>query len=368
MKKKLLLGVMMFTMAGQMIVPSLQAAPASNAVQAASTASSNQNKGEIVQSVNLRTKPSTSSSIIRLVKTGESVTILDKPNSSWYKVKDAKGNTGYISSQSKYIRVGNASSGSNSPGNSNSSNDSSSTSPSKSGEIVQSVNLRTKPSTSSSIIRLVKTGESVTILDKPNSSWYKVKDTKGNTGYVSSQSKYIRVGNASSSPGPDSPGNSNSSNDSSSSSSSKSEKMDKVESVAKKYMGTPYEFGSDRNSTKTFDCSDFVRHVYKEALGIVLPADSRKQGAYIQDQGGVKKSISQLERGDLLFFMTYKGSSASSYKNVDKSKERITHVGMYLGNGKIIHTYSKDSGGVRVDDIRNTSWEYRFLFGGSVVK
>ncbi|MFA8301532.1 hypothetical protein OB446_000370 [Paenibacillus alvei] len=35
MKKKLLLGVMMFTMAGQMIVPSLQAAPASNAVQAA---------------------------------------------------------------------------------------------------------------------------------------------------------------------------------------------------------------------------------------------------------------------------------------------------------------------------------------------
>ncbi|MBG9737696.1 SH3 domain-containing C40 family peptidase [Paenibacillus alvei] len=366
MKKKLLLGVMMFTMAGQMIVPSLQAAPASNAVQAASTASSNQNKGEIVQSVNLRTKPSTSSSIIRLVKTGESVTILDKPNSSWYKVKDTKGNTGYISSQSKYIRVGNASSGSNSPGNSNSSNDSSSTSPSKSGEIVQSVNLRTKPSTSSSIIRLVKTGESVTILDKPNSSWYKVKDTKGNTGYVSSQSKYIRVGNASS--GPNSPGNSNSSNDSSSSSSSKSEKMDKVESVAKKYMGTPYEFGSDRNSTKTFDCSDFVRHVYKEALGIVLPADSRKQGAYIQDQGGVKKSISQLERGDLLFFMTYKGSSASSYKNVDKSKERITHVGMYLGNGKIIHTYSKDSGGVRVDDIRNTSWEYRFLFGGSVVK
>lgn len=278
MKKKLLLGIMMFTMAGQMIVPSLQAAPAgSNTVQAASTASSNQNKGEIVQSVNLRTKPSTSSSIIRLVKKGESVTILDKPNSSWYKVKDTKGNTGYVSSQSKYIRVG-TSSGSNNSGNSN---------------------------------------------DNSNST---------------------------------------------TSSSSKSAKMDKVESVAKKYMGTPYEYGSDRNTTKTFDCSDFVRHVYKEALGIVLPTDSRKQGAYIQDKGGVKKSISQLERGDLIFFMTYKGSSASSYKNVDKSKERITHVGIYLGNGKIIHTYSKTSGGVRIDDIRNTSWEHRFLFGGSVVK
>lgn len=278
MKKKLLLGIMMFTMAGQMILPSLHAAPAATSnVQAASVASSAQNRGEIVQSVNLRTKPSTSSSIIRLVKTGESVTIVDKPNSSWYKVKDTKGNTGYVSSQSKYIRVGNAS-GSNSSGNSNSSNGSSTTS------------------------------------------------------------------------------------------SSKAAKMDKVEKVAKKYMGTPYEFGSNRNTTKTFDCSDFVRQVYKEALGIVLPTDSRKQGTYIKDKGGVKKSISQLQRGDLMFFMSYKGSSASSYKNVNKSKERITHVGIYLGNGKIIHTYSKASGGVRIDTVSNTSWEHRFLYGGSVVK
>lgn len=278
MKKKLLLGIMMFTMAGQMILPSLHAAPtATSNVQAASAASSAQNRGETVQSVNLRTKPSTSSSIIRLVKTGESVTIVDKPNSSWYKVKDTKGNTGYVSSQSKYIQVGNAS-GSNSSGNSNSSNGSSTTS------------------------------------------------------------------------------------------SSKAAKMDKVEKVAKKYMGTPYEFGSNRNTTKTFDCSDFVRQVYKEALGIVLPADSRKQGTYIKDKGGVKKSISQLQRGDLMFFMSYKGSSASSYKNVNKLKERITHVGIYLGNGKIIHTYSKASGGVRIDTVSKTSWEHRFLYGGSVVK
>nr|WP_306440429.1 MULTISPECIES: NlpC/P60 family protein [unclassified Paenibacillus] len=48
------------------------------------------------------------------------------------------------------------------------------------------------------------------------------------------------------------------------------------------YLGTPYEFGSIRSNTKTFDCSDFVRQAYLEGTGIILPADSRTQGAYIK--------------------------------------------------------------------------------------
>ncbi|MNF00540.1 hypothetical protein D3C80_1993840 [compost metagenome] len=65
--------------------------------------------------------------------------------------------------------------------------------------------------------------------------------------------------------------------------------------------------------------------------------------------------------------MSYKGSSASAYAGVNKSTERITHVAMYLGNGKLLHTYSTKSGGVRIDTLSN-SWEKRFLFGGSVLK
>ncbi|RJG15461.1 SH3 domain-containing C40 family peptidase [Paenibacillus thiaminolyticus] len=222
------------------------------------------------------------------------------------------------------------------------------------GNIIASVNLRKEPSTSSSAIRLMKKGEKVTILDKHNSYWYKVRDEKGNTGYMSTSSKYIEVANSSTGNKP--------------SESNQSADIEKVIKVGQKYLGTPYEFGSNRNSTKTFDCSAFVRQAYKEALGIVLPTDSRKQGSWIKENSTAKTSISQLKRGDLMFFMSYKGSKASDYKGVNKSTERITHVGIYLGDGKILHTYSQKSGGVRVDNVLNTTWEHRFLFGGSVVK
>lgn len=242
---------------------------------------------------------------------------------------------------------------------------------SQTGNIIASVNLRKEPSTSSSVIRLMKKGEKVTILDKHNSSWYKVKDEKGNTGYMSTSSKYIQVAESGTSNQPsDKPSVSSpaESEDSAAASSSSAAKIEKVIQVGQKYMGTPYEFGSNRNSTKTFDCSAFVRQAYKEALGIVLPTDSRKQGSWIKSNSTAKTSISQLKRGDLMFFMSYKGSKASNYNGVNKSTERITHVGIYLGDGKILHTYSKKSGGVRVDNVLNTTWEHRFLFGGSVVK
>ncbi|MNH42737.1 hypothetical protein D3C79_1044980 [compost metagenome] len=35
-------------------------------------------------------------------------------------------------------------------------------------------------------------------------------------------------------------------------------KIEKSISIGKKYMGTPYEFGSNRSTTRTFDCSDFT--------------------------------------------------------------------------------------------------------------
>lgn len=136
-----------------------------------------------------------------------------------------------------------------------------------------------------------------------------------------------------------------------------------------KYLGTPYEFGSSRNDTSTFDCSDFVRQAYLEGAGIKLPADSRGQGTYVKENGAYTKKIwSNLKRGDLMFFMSYRGSKPTDYIGIDKNTARITHVGIYLGEGKVLHTYSVASGGVRVDTIEGRHWEYRFLFGGSVLK
>ena len=78
--------------------------------------------------------------------------------------------------------------------------------------------------------------------------------------------------------------------------------------------------------------------------------------------------ISELKRGDLIFFMSYAGSKAANYTSINKSSEPITHVGIYLGNGQVLHTYSVTSGGVRVDNLLGTTWEYRFLYGGSVIR
>lgn len=226
------------------------------------------------------------------------------------------------------------------------------------GQAKGNVNLRSKPSTSGIIVAQIKKGEKVEVINKTSSSWYEVKTSTGKQGYASS--KYITVSSSNTGNG------GNSSNDNSNSNTNSSAVIEKVIQTGMKYLGTPYEYGSDRNNTKTFDCSDFVRQAYLEGAGIKLPSNSRTQGAWIKDKGTDVSKISQLKRGDLVFFMSYKSSSASSYAGIDKSKERITHVAIYLGDNKLLHTYSQKSGGVLVGDF-SSSWKNRFLFGGSVL-
>lgn len=224
-------------------------------------------------------------------------------------------------------------------------------------EVLYGVNLREKATTSSSVIRMLKKGETVSVLGTSGSSWLKVKDTKGNTGYISSSSKYTKTVSSGSS----------SSGGSVSANSTSSKTVEKVIDAGEKYLGTPYEFGAPRSSTKTFDCSSFVRRAFMDGAGITLPADSRQQGTYVKNKGNAKSSISSLKRGDMMFFMSYKGSSKSSYSGINKSSARITHVAIYLGNGKMLHTYSTESGGVKVDTYKGKHWEYRFLYGGSAL-
>ena len=137
---------------------------------------------------------------------------------------------------------------------------------------------------------------------------------------------------------------------------------------AKSFIGTPYLFGSDRRDPSSFDCSDFTRWVFLSSLGIDLPWDSRSQAAYVKAFS--KKpytSLKNARRGDLLFFTSYKGEKASNYKNLKPSEKPVTHVAIYLGNGKVIQSASKKSGGVRIMDIRWRQLHNRFLFGGGIL-
>lgn len=227
------------------------------------------------------------------------------------------------------------------------------------GTIQSSVRLRTSPSTNGKVLEYLQQGEQVIILEKTNSYWYKIRTADGNVGYTSTSSQYISVGGSTSptpapTPVPTPPAQS-------------SAVIEKVISAGMGYLGTPYEYGSSRSNTRTFDCSDFIRQIFMDAADLKLPADSRQQGTWVKENTSAVTDISKLKRGDLMFFMEYRGSSASAYAGVNKSAARITHVAMYLGDGQILQTYSVSSGGVRVDKL-SASWMNRFLYGGSVIR
>ncbi|AKG36373.1 C40 family peptidase [Paenibacillus durus] len=228
---------------------------------------------------------------------------------------------------------------------------------SQSAVIQSTVRLRSAPSAGSKVLSYVKEGEKVLILEKTNAYFYKVRTANGEIGYCSSQDKYIALTAAEAAPQPV---------PAAPAASTATASIEQVIARGMSYLGTPYEFGSSRSDISTFDCSDFVRQIYLEAANIKLPADSRQQGKWVRESRSAVTDISGLKRGDLMFFMSYKGSSAAAYAGIDKSAERITHVALYLGDGQILHTYSVSSGGVRVDKL-SASWTNRFLFGGSVI-
>ncbi|MEK5079342.1 C40 family peptidase [Solibacillus sp. FSL W7-1436] len=92
--------------------------------------------------------------------------------------------------------------------------------------------------------------------------------------------------------------------------------IDDLKEVSSKYLGVRYSYGG--TSAKGFDCSGYVRHVFKE-LGITS-LNRTSSEMYTQ---GTKVKKSDLEPGDLVFFNT--------------SGKRISHVGIYIGSGKFIH-------------------------------
>jgi cell wall-associated NlpC family hydrolase len=144
--------------------------------------------------------------------------------------------------------------------------------------------------------------------------------------------------------------------------------VENVIQAAKTYLGTPYEYGADRMSPLSFDCSSFTRWVYLYSLGVDLPWDSRSQAAYVEAFSKRKyTNLNKARRGDILFFTRYLGNKPSDYAGLQASEKPITHMGIYMGNNKIIHTASKETGGVRIDQIRWKHLEYRFLFGAGVL-
>lgn len=119
----------------------------------------------------------------------------------------------------------------------------------------------------------------------------------------------------------------------------KADEKDDLVATAKKYIGIKYAWGGTSPSTG-FDCSGFTSYVFKQ-YDVTLPRTTTDQ---YSNGTSVKKA--DLEKGDLVFFTTYKAGAS--------------HSGIYVGDGKFIHASS--SKGIMISSINDPYyWGPKYL-------
>jgi cell wall-associated NlpC family hydrolase len=107
--------------------------------------------------------------------------------------------------------------------------------------------------------------------------------------------------------------------------------------TAEKYIGVPYRYGG--SDPRGFDCSGLAMYVYKKN-GIRLP-----RGTNDQFISGKRIKISDASPGDLIFF--------------DITGKGISHVGIYTGNYRFIHS-PRTGKTVSYGDLKNPYWKKRY--------
>ena len=105
------------------------------------------------------------------------------------------------------------------------------------------------------------------------------------------------------------------------------------------FLGVPYRRGGSSVETG-FDCSGFVKAMFEQTVGMVLPRKAEQQAAATE-----KIDKADLKPGDLVFFNTM--------------RKAFSHVGIYIGEGKFIHS-PKPGSEVRVEDMGISYWNRRF--------
>ncbi len=105
-------------------------------------------------------------------------------------------------------------------------------------------------------------------------------------------------------------------------------------------VGTRYQSGGAIPASG-LDCSGFVRHVFLQTLHTELP-----HSALEMSQKGEAVELADLRSGDLVFF---------------NSPERpLSHVGIYLGEGRFIHASSSSTGNVMISNLQDPYWSKHF--------
>ena len=104
-------------------------------------------------------------------------------------------------------------------------------------------------------------------------------------------------------------------------------------------IGVAYRYGGN-TVEQGLDCSGFVKLVFEQSLGLVLPRRADEMSRL-----GDTVAVDDLQAGDLVFYNTLRRANS--------------HVGIYIGDGQFVH--SPSSGGkVRVENMQVAYWKKRF--------
>lgn len=118
--------------------------------------------------------------------------------------------------------------------------------------------------------------------------------------------------------------------------------------TARQYLGVPHCMGG--TTFKCIDCSGFVMKVFEE-YGITLPHNAQAQSKF----GRMIENRDELMKGDVVFF-----------KESYRTKNYITHSGIYIGNNQFIHTSSGK--GVTITSMDDSWWKGKFVHGSRLIE
>ncbi|OWR31709.1 hypothetical protein CDO73_04290 [Saccharibacillus sp. O23] len=371
--------------------------------------------GKVERPVNLRSAPSASEgSVYRTLQPGTKFEVLAEPNAYWLKVQ-AGDKVGYVSaayvsyakaikevsvlpnpaaaSSSSSAASGKPAASTVKPASAPAAAPSSvktpaapaapaaaapsvqpSAQPTGSGVVTKNVNFRSQPVTGSDVYRVLPAGENFAAVELANSAWLKITDASGVTGYVSTGyvSYTLADGstNADASATPSVPASAPSTvvsapqTDDDSSASDPSlllppsglpatgavapASADQIIASALSLQGiTHYGFGKNE-APVLFDCSSFTRYVFGLS-GVNIPV-----GTAYQKDVGIAVDKDQWQKGDLLFFW-------SSVPGL------IGHVGIYDGEGHLVHN-SASKNGVVVSDLSLQYWQDHYVSARRVLQ
>ena len=275
--------------------------------------------------VRLRSSASFNGAIVMVVSEGQTVSVIDGSTGDWVAVS-YRGTSGFI--HMDYLAAGD--------GSGNDGGDSGDTSGGLSvgdhARTTSDLNLRYDPSMGGGVAAVAPRGTVVEITGGMSNGFYAV-DWDGLSGYMHgdylswTDKALTKRGGSGEDPG-DGGGGSN-----------PTPTGNAIVDYAMQYLGYPYVWAT--HGPSSFDCSGFTYWVVLNTLGINISPGTSAQINY-----GTPVSRSSLQPGDLVFFQnTYTWG--------------LSHVGIYIGNGKFIHA-ENESTGVVISDLSSQYYSSRW--------